>query len=199
MKPVVRFSIKQSVLINVVFIILVISGMISIFGIPVENMPTVDMGKVFVRTIYYGASAEDVEQLVTTKIEDALDGLEHVEYIQSHSYRNYSSVEIKFIDDSNYKDLYDELRFRALNIKDELPAGADEPTFLYLDTHAWMPVIVVNLSGDIPQTSLKLFADELKSNIMAIQNVRNVRLVGEYDKEFHVMCITYADHFICIL
>lgn len=186
MRPVVRFSIKQSVLINVIFIILVISGLVSLFGIPVENMPNVDLGRVFVRTIYYGASAEDVEQLVTAKVEDALDGLEHVEYIQSHSYRNYSSVEVKFIDDSDYKDLYDELRFRTLNIKDELPSGADEPYFLYLDTHAWMPVIVVNLSGDIPQTSLKLFADELKSNIMAIPNVRNVRLSGEYDKEFHV-------------
>ncbi len=186
MKPVVKFSIKQSVFLNVVFVILVVAGAFSMYTIPVENMPTVDMGKVFIYTTYYGASAEDVEQLVTIKIEDALDGLEDVEYIQSRSFRNFSSVLVKFNDDSDYKDLYDELRFRTLNIKDELPNGADEPTFMYLDTHVWIPVIVVNIAGDIPQRSLKLFAKELKAQIMSIPDVRNVAIEGEYEREFHV-------------
>ena len=50
-------------------------------------MPPVEMGKVFIVTVYYGASAEDVENLVTNEIEEALDGLENVEYIQSFSRR----------------------------------------------------------------------------------------------------------------
>jgi len=186
MKPVVKFSIKQTVFINVVFVILIVAGAFSMYTIPVENMPTVDMGKVFIYTAYYGASAEDVEQLVTKKIEDALDGLEDVEYIQSRSFRNFSSVLVKFNDDSDYKDLYDELRFHTLNIKDELPNGADEPTFMYLDTHVWIPVIVVNIAGDIPQRSLKLFAKELKALIMSIPDVRYVNIEGEYEREFHV-------------
>ncbi|MDM8553699.1 efflux RND transporter permease subunit [Desulfococcaceae bacterium HSG7] len=186
MKPVVKFSIKQTVFINVVFVILIVAGAFSMYTIPVENMPTVDMGKVFIYTSYYGASAEDVEQLVTKKIEDALDGLEDVEYIQSRSFRNFSSVVVKFNDDSDYKDLYDELRFYTLNIKDELPEGADEPTFMYLDTHVWIPVIVVNIAGDIPQRSLKLFAKELKAQIMSIPDVRFVNIEGEYEREFHV-------------
>ncbi|QTA91075.1 efflux RND transporter permease subunit [Desulfonema magnum] len=186
MKAVVKFSIRQIVFINVIFVILVIAGIFSILTIPVENMPTVDIGKVFISTTYFGASAEDVEQLVTAKIEDALDGLESVEFIQSHSYRNVSSVLVKFIDDSDYKDLYDELRFRALNIKDELPAGADEPVFFYLDTHAWIPVVVVNITGNIPPTSLKLFADELKARLINLPDVQNVEISEAYDKEFHV-------------
>jgi len=186
MKSVVKFSIKQIVFINVVFIILTIAGVFSILTIPVENMPNVDIGKVFISTTYFGAPAEDVEELVTKKIEDALDGLEYVEFIQSDSHRNVSSVQVKFIDDSDYKDLYDELRFRTLNIKDELPAGADEPLFFYIDTHEWMPVIVVNITGDIPPRSLKLFAEELKAQILSLPDVRSVEISGAYDKEFHV-------------
>jgi len=186
MKSVVKFSIKQTVFINVVFVILVVAGVFSILTIPVENMPSVDIGKVFISTIYFGASAEDVEELVTKKIEDALDGLEYVEFIQSNSYRNVSSVQIKFIDDSDYKDIYDELRFRVLNIKDELPAGADDPFFFYVDTHAWMPVVIVNITGEIPPRSLKLFAEELKAQLLSIPNVRSVEIMGDYDKEFHV-------------
>jgi multidrug efflux pump subunit AcrB len=186
MRPVVRFTIAQKVLINVVFVILTVAGAFSLLTIPVENMPTVDIGKIFIFTTYYGASAEDVEQLVTTKIEDALEGMEYVEFIQSNSYRNFSSIVVKFIDDADYKDLYDELRFRTLNIKNELPDGAEEPTFMYLDTHEWIPVIVVNVTGQIPQRSLKLFAKELKTQIMSVADVRTVEISGEYEREFHV-------------
>ena len=152
MKSVVKFSIKQTVLLNVVFVILVVAGAFSIFTTPLENMPVVDMGNVFINTVYYGASADDVEQLVTVEIEKALDGLEDVEYIKSNSYRNFSSVDVKFLDDSDYRVRYDELRFRVLNIKDELPPDADEPTFMYLDTNVWLPVVIVNIKGDLSPT-----------------------------------------------
>ncbi|MBF0211388.1 MAG: efflux RND transporter permease subunit [Desulfamplus sp.] len=186
MKSFVRFTLKQKVFINVIFVILTVAGVFSLLTTPVENMPPVDMGKVFITTIYYGASADDVENLVTNEIEDALDGLENVEYIQSRSRRNASSVEVKFLDDTDYETLYDELRFRVLNIKNQLPQGADDPLFFYVDTKMWIPVIVVNLIGDLENRTLKLLADELKSNLIKIDGVQSVDISGEYDKEFHV-------------
>ena len=83
MQTFVRLTLKQSVFINVIFVLLTVSGFFCLFTSPVENMPPVDMGIVFVNTVYYGASAEDVENLVTRKIEDALEGLENIEFIQS--------------------------------------------------------------------------------------------------------------------
>ncbi|CAB5143966.1 Acriflavin resistance plasma membrane protein [Olavius algarvensis associated proteobacterium Delta 3] len=186
MKRIVEYTIKQKVFINVVFVILVIAGAFCVFTSPLENMPVVDMGNVFVHTVYYGAAAEDVEQLVTTKIEEALDGLENVEYIKSDSYRNFSSINVKFIDDSDYRTLYDELRFRVLNARDELPSGADEPTFTYVDTNEWLPVIVVNITGDLPRRSLKLYAEELRVRLLNIADVRDATIEGEYTEEFHV-------------
>ena len=186
MKAVVKLAIRQAVFFNVVFVILVVAGGFSVFTTPLENMPLVDMGEVFVQTVYFGASADDVEKLITTKVEDALDGLENIEYVQSYSYRNFSSVKVKFIDDSDYEALYDDLRFRVLNIKDELPAGADEPGFLYIDTHEWMPVVVVNISGQMPQRSLKLYAEELRTRLVSITDVRNAQIEGEFEEEFHV-------------
>ncbi|MCP4746591.1 MAG: efflux RND transporter permease subunit [Desulfobacteraceae bacterium] len=186
MRPVVRYSLKQTVFLNVLFVLLLIAGAFSIATSPVENMPLVDIGKVMIQTVYYGASAEDVEQLVTAKVEQALESLENVDFVQSDSYRNYSSVLVKFIDDSDYKKLYDELRFRVLNIKDELPLGADEPRFLYIDTNMWLPVIIVNISGDLPQRSLERYADELRTRLINVSEVRDVNIAGEYDHEFHV-------------
>ncbi len=186
MKSFVRFTLKQTVFINVVFVILTIAGIFSLVTTPVENMPPVDIGKVFITTVYYGASADDVEKLVTNEIEDAIDGLENVEYVQSRSMRNASTVEVKFIDDTDYRRQYDELRFRILNIRSQLPADVDDPVFTYIDTKVWIPVIIVNLVGDLSNRTLKLMSEELKSNLIKIDGVQEVQLAGEYTKEFHV-------------
>jgi len=186
MKTFVQFTLKQTVFINVAFVILSVAGVYSLLNTPVENMPPVDIGKVFITTIYYGASADDVENLVTNEIEDALDGLENVEYIQSRSRRNASTVEVKFLDDTDYQDQYDELRYRILNIRSKLPQGTDDPIFTYIDTKVWVPVIVINLMGNLSNQTLKLLAEELKSNLIRIDGVQEVTLSGEYEKEFHV-------------
>jgi multidrug efflux pump subunit AcrB len=186
MFTIVKYTLKQTVFINVLFVILVIAGAFSLLRSSTENMPMVDMGIVFIHTIYYGASADDVEQLVTRKIEDALDSLENVEYVQSNSYRNFSSIKVKFIDDSDYQLLYDELRFRVLNIKDELPAGTDDPEFLWIDTNSWIPVIAVNISGDLPLLSLNRYSEDLRSLLQNIPAVRDVNVSGKPEKEFHI-------------
>jgi HAE1 family hydrophobic/amphiphilic exporter-1 len=186
MKSVVRFSLKQAVFINVIFVLLTVAGVFSLLITPIENMPSVDMGRVIISTVYYGASADDVEKLVTREVEDALDGLENIEYISSKSLRNSSIIDVKFIDDSDYESLYDELRFRVLNIRDELPPEVDEPSFFYIDTQIWMPVIVVDLVGDIPNRSLKLLAEELKADFLNIDGVREIDIAGDYKREFHV-------------
>lgn len=186
MANIVRYTLKQAVLLNVLFVILVVAGVFSLLTTPTENMPQVDFGKVFIHTVYFGASADDVEQLVTRKIEDAVESLENVDYVQSHSYRNYSSVQVKFVDDSDYEDLYDDLRFRVLNIKDELPDSADEPTFFWIDTSIVIPVVIAHLGGDLPLRSLASYADELRTLLLTIADVRDVSIAGAPEDEFHL-------------
>ncbi|PLX70616.1 MAG: hypothetical protein C0602_03660 [Denitrovibrio sp.] len=187
MKKFIELVISKRVVVNVLFIIFLIAGIESFMTSPIQNMPPVDIGKVFIYTSYYGASPEDVEKLVTSKIEDAIDGLENVEYTQSSSMRNISVVEVKFIDDTNYEELYDDMRLRILNIKNNLPAEADEPSFLYVDTEVFLPVIAVNVAGnDVSNKTLEMLAEELKTDLRKIPDVQNVVKQGDFVEEFHV-------------
>jgi len=186
-KKFIELVISKRVVVNVLFIIFLIAGIESFMTSPIQNMPPVDIGKVFIYTSYYGASPEDVEKLVTSKIEDAIDGLENVEYTQSSSMRNISVVEVKFIDDTNYEELYDDMRLRILNIKNNLPAEADEPSFLYVDTEVFLPVIAVNVAGnDVSNKTLEMLAEELKTDLRKIPDVQNVVKQGDFVEEFHV-------------
>jgi HAE1 family hydrophobic/amphiphilic exporter-1 len=144
------------------------------------------MGKVQITTIFPGASANDVETLVTHEIEEALDNLESVEFIQSTSYRERSAIMVKFIDDTDYDKLYDELRLKVLSIMNQLPDEVDPPQFTEIEVNYWLPAVFVNLVGDRSNRALSLMAEEMKLHLRQIPGVKEVELNGEYVREFHV-------------
>jgi len=106
MKPFFRYVLRQTVLVNLLFALAMAVGLFSLFDLPVERYPDVQMGKVQINTVLPGASPEEVESLITDEIEEALDDLESVEFIRSTSYRERSMIMVKFIDDTAYDKLY---------------------------------------------------------------------------------------------
>jgi multidrug efflux pump subunit AcrB len=189
--PLVRFSLKQTVFINLVFVISMVVGVFAIFDLPVERYPNVSMGKVVISGYLPGASPDEVEALVTRKVENALDGLENVEYISSRSYRGRSSVTVKFLDDTDYAKGFDDLRFKVLSIQNDLPRGMDPPIFTEIDVSEWLPVITVNLTGERSNRALTLIAEEMKIGLKRIPGVQKVSIEGEHVREFHVLLDTW--------
>ncbi|OBQ57527.1 efflux RND transporter permease subunit [Halodesulfovibrio spirochaetisodalis] len=186
MRSIIAFTLHHKVLVNLAFLVLMILGVVSILTIPVDRMPYVRMGKVHISAYLPGASPSDVESLVTREIEDALDSLEQVEYIRSRSYRERSSILVKFVDDSDYQKLYDELRFKVLSIQNDLPDDMDPPDFTEIAIDEWLPALNVILVGDRSNRALSLIAEELKNEFARIPGVKDVRLNGEYTREYHV-------------
>ena len=177
---------KNKAFLNIVYLIIFIAGIYSLFNIPVENMPSVDMGEVYITTYYYGASAEDVENLITTQVEKAIEGIEDIEFVESRTHRNRSSVHVKFIDDSDYSELFSRVRLQVLNIRSKLPEECEDPKFLFIDTHWWISVIRVNLFGEASEASRKDLSDKLKTELNDIEGVRDIEISGQSKNEFHV-------------
>ena len=129
MESVVRFTLRQQVLFNLIFVLLMLVGLFAVSDLPVERYPHINFGRVIITTIYPGASPRDVEALVTVELEQAIEGLEEVEYIRATSVRERSTITVKFRDDTDYERLYDELRFRVLGALGELPPEVEPPRF----------------------------------------------------------------------
>jgi len=186
MKSFLRYLLTQNVLVNLLFLLSITVGIFALFNLSVERYPNVHIGKVVISTIFPGASPRDVEALVTREIEEALDDLEYVEFIQSTSYRERSVVTVKFIDDTDYDTLFDELRLKVLGNMNELPDGVDPPEFTEIDVYSWLPAVAVNLVGDRSNRALSLMAEEMKLHLRQIPGVKEVELNGEYIREFHI-------------
>ncbi len=187
MQAFIRFTLRQRVLLNLLFVLIMLIGAWAMLRSPVERYPNIHFGKVLIDTYYPGASPQDVEALVTREIEDALEDLDNVEYILSNSYSQRSSILVKFVDDTDYQAGYDELRFRVQGMLQDLPPTVDPPKFNELDVNDWFPAISVNVLGDRSNRSLALIAEDLKTRLSRIEGLKEVKLVGEYVREFHVL------------
>jgi HAE1 family hydrophobic/amphiphilic exporter-1 len=186
MKRFFYYILRQTVLVNLLFVLAMAVGLFSLFDLPVERYPDVHMGKIQVTTILPGASPEEIESLITREIEDALSDLESVEFIQATSYRERSVVMVKFVDDTDYDRLYEELRLKVLSIMNELPEGIDPPEFTEIRVSEWLPAVSVNLTGDRSNRALSLMGEEMKLHFRQIPGIKEVELNGEYVREFHV-------------
>ncbi|MES9822974.1 MAG: efflux RND transporter permease subunit [Candidatus Thiodiazotropha endolucinida] len=186
MRQVVAFSLKQRVFYNLMFVVLIVVGFISLFALPAERYPNFGFGEVIISTVYPGASSVEVESLVTRKIEDALERVDDVEWISSTSFNGRSNIRLKFVDDSDYDALYNEVRFEVLNIVSELPQGVDPPSLLNAKVQDWLPVITINLVGDHSNRALALMGEEIKTRLLKIPHVQQVDFSGKQTQEFHI-------------
>ncbi|MBW9266266.1 MAG: efflux RND transporter permease subunit [Candidatus Thiodiazotropha sp. (ex. Lucinisca nassula)] len=186
MRQVVAFSLKQRVFYNLMFVVLIVVGFISLFALPAERYPNFGFGEVIISTVYPGASSVEVESLVTRKIEDALEKVDDVEWISSTSFNGRSNIRLKFVDDSDYDALYNEVRFEVLNIVSELPQGVDPPSLLNAKVQDWLPVITINLVGDHSNRALALMGEEIKTRLLKIPHVQQVDFSGKQKQEFHI-------------
>ncbi len=186
MRPFLQFFLRQTVLVNLLFVLCMLVGVFALGELPVERYPNVRMGDVLITTVLPGASPQDVETLVTREIEKSLDDLQNVEYIQSKSYRQRSQVRVKFLDDTDYAGQFDELRLKVLGVMKELPAGIDPPHFMEVDVSQWLPAVSINLIGDRSNRTLSLMAEEMKVDLRRIPGIKEVDLQGEFTREFHV-------------
>jgi len=78
-------SIQRPVLATVMSLLIVLIGAICFQRLSVREYPNIDPPTVSVRTVYKGATAQVIESVVTTPIEDALSGIEGIKTIKSQS------------------------------------------------------------------------------------------------------------------
>jgi multidrug efflux pump subunit AcrB len=187
MQRFVVFTLQQKVVLNLVFVLLMIIGAFTLLRMPVERYPNIQFGKMYINTFLPGASPEDIETLVTTKIEEGLEDLEEVEYIRSSSYRERSNIVIKFVDDSDYEKRFDDVRLKVLSIIGDLPERSEPPVFNFLDVNDWFPTISVNVAGNHSNTTLTQAAETLKIPLAQLNGVREVKVSGDYIREFHII------------
>lgn len=178
-------SINNRISVLVLITLITVMGIVSYVTIPKESFPSITIPNIFVVTVYPGVSPEDMESLVTRKLEDELSAITEVKEMTSTSSEGYSSVNLEFDTDVDIEDALQKVREKVDLAKPELPEDAEEPSVMEINLSEF-PIMNINLSGDYDEVILKEIAEDLQDKIEAIPTVLGVDLTGGIEREVQV-------------
>ena len=190
------WAIQNKTTIYMMMAIILFLGISAYFNMPRESFPEIKETKIYVSSVFPGNTAEDVEKLITTPLEDKLKTVSNVVKITSTSQEDVSLIVVEF--DENI-----EVEFAKQKVKDEIEteiSGEDwpifngakvEPNVFALSMSEEMPILNINISGDYPVGKLKEYGEYLEDKIENLLEIKKVDIRGAQEREVEVAVDIY--------
>ncbi|MBC7449266.1 MAG: efflux RND transporter permease subunit, partial [Hymenobacteraceae bacterium] len=180
------WSIDNKTSIYILTIILAIAGIFTYQKLQKENFPDIVIPRIIVSTIYPGIAPSDMENIVTRVIEKELKSLNGVKKISSSSNQDYSVIDVEF--NANVKvDVAKQLVKDAVDkARADLPNDLPAPPNVKEVSFSEMPIMYVNLSGNLPLVDLKKYADVIQDKIESLPEITRVDIVGALEQQVNV-------------
>ncbi len=181
-----KTAINRPSLIIVLFSVLILFGYVGYKNLSYELMPDFDQPVMTVKTLYPGATPEEVENSVSKKIEDALSNLEGLDYLVTKSLPNASIVIVNLNAGVDVdKTIQDATRYID-NIKNELPKEALSPEFSKVSP-ADLPIMSISATAEMPGTEFyQKMKDDYLPQIKQLKGVAEITVLGKQQREIQV-------------
>jgi len=182
-KSMVAFLSAHPTASNLLMILFLALGAISVGDLKRETFPDFSVDAVEITAVYPGATAEDVEASVCRRIEDAVDSVSHMAEVRSTAMENSARVVIEMVEEGN--------AIQFLNdIKTEVEAISDFPDqvedLIVKQINRTDPVVSIAVTGPMSPVHLKFFCEDLKDRLKRIDLISQVEVKGFSDQEFLV-------------
>ncbi|TYR34550.1 efflux RND transporter permease subunit [Mesorhizobium microcysteis] len=177
---IVKLAIRNARLTITTLIFLMIAGAMAYVSIPKEAEPDVAIPIIYVSLAYQGISPEDSERLLLRPVETRMKSIRGVKEMRSAAYEGGGYVLLEFDPSTDLKTALDDTRNRVDDAKRDLPQGAEEPTVNEVNISEF-PVLVVTLSGHVPERTLTAAARQLRDQIEEVPGVLEAVLQGARD------------------
>ena len=178
---IIEFFAKKHILVNLLAVFVTAAGFYTFLTSPKEALPEIKFGLIVIQTLYPSAAPQEVEKLITTPIEEAIDGIKGIDSITSSSSEGVSIVSITL--KSGIKDasvILNDIKGAIDKIR-TLPADAQDPVVSELTTDEF-PVIQLSVSGGSNYGELREAAKFIENKLSKIRGVTKVDKIGYYDK-----------------
>jgi multidrug efflux pump len=180
-------AIKRYPMIFAFMTIIILLGVQAYKELPRESSPDVKIPFVSVAAPYAGTSPEDMENLVTRKLEQQLKGVKDLKEMKSMSAYGISVISLEFESSVDISDALQSVRDRVELAKPDLPKDPRNDLVVQeVSASDLFPVMQINLSGDIDLFLLKRLGEDLQEDLEQIPGVLTVDLLGGIENEVQV-------------
>jgi hydrophobic/amphiphilic exporter-1 (mainly G- bacteria), HAE1 family len=179
-------AIRRPVFTAMMSVTLLVLGVLGYRRLGTDLYPDVTFPFVTIRTVYPGASPEDVEQSVTRPIEDAVSSIAGIDKVFSSSREDVSLVFIQFKLSVALGDAVQNVRDKVGVAQGDLPLGAHAPVIAQYDISAQPVVVFSAASGQDPIGLREKMDDRVRPRLEQLEGVAAVRIVGGAEPEVTV-------------
>jgi len=162
------------------------AGWFAYTGLPKEGSPDIDIPALFVSVPFPGISAEDSEKLLVKPLETKLRDLDGLKKMTATASEGYGGVALEFEFGWDKSATIADVRDRVSQAEAQFPSGADQYSINEIN-FSQFPIIVVTLSGQVPERTLLRVAKDLQTEIETLTPVLEATLAGHRDEMLEVV------------
>ena len=183
MKRVMAAFARNTVFANIVLVMIFIAGGIATISMIRENFPEFSLDMITISVSYPGADPEEVEEGISRKVEEAIEEIEGIKLYTTESSENISTTLIEVKENYDVDDVLDKVRTRV-NAISTFPVDAEKPVISELILKD--AVMLLYLSGDMPERRIKEWSENIKDEIQQLPEVSQVEILGSREYEISI-------------
>lgn len=183
-----ELSVKRPIAVTMAVLVFVVLGFYSMTMLTMEMMPEMELSMALVYTSYPNVGSEEVENLVTKPIENAISSVSGVSSVTSQSSEGTSMVMVEFSNNTDMDQAVIDMEKNIDMFEAYLPENAETPMVMKLDT-SMMPAAMLSVSYegyDLIQTK-QFIDDNIVNKLEAVDGVASVNVSGAQDKQIEVV------------
>lgn len=170
-----KFVLKRPITAILVVLCLLVFGLSSVLSSKMELTPEMNFPMMIINSVYAGASPEDVNDLVTKPVEDAVGTLSGVKNVQSVSQENVSLLILEYQYGTDMNKAYSDLKKKLDGV--DLPDDVDTPTIMEFNMND-TPVVTMAVNDPTQSNLYNYINDKIVPEFEKISSVASVDVSG---------------------
>lgn len=178
--------IRRPVLTTVIYVIIILVGLFSLWRLPIDLMPEITNPVITVITNYGNAGPQEMEELITRPLESSLAGIQGIEEISSTSSEGVSRIRVQFVWGTNLDEAVNDIRDRIDRTLNRLPEDVERPFIRKFDVSSF-PIMMLGVSSDLEPIEVRqLIDDQVQYRLERSPGVASVDIRGGESREISV-------------
>lgn len=183
MRALARWSAQNPVAANVLMVLIFIGGFMAVKSMRREMFPQFSLDMIVVSVPYPGASPEEVEDGITIRVEEQVEGIDGIEKITSSSNEGMGSVVLELESSANAQMVYNDVK-NAIDRIVTFPEEAEEPVLNMVVMRR--DALFVPVYGDASDKVLRRLAEDIRDEITDLPQVSVAYLSGAKPYEISI-------------
>lgn len=184
----VRLLIGNKVFTNLTFVLILLMGFLAYWSLPRQQDPTINFNWIVITSSWPGASALDVESRITDPIEEAIQRVDHLDFVSSYSREGLASILVRFDDipEHVFERRLGDLRREVNTAEGQFPAEATDPIFIEITSSNAFPAATLALVSSGDDDSLRKQAVLIEKELEQRERIDRIDTQGMADPEIRI-------------